>query len=80
MWHGPECFLRCGAQGRSSFYLCDAGSFEIRVCASGVRVGAAVYSAAETIHLVMNNLSHRRKSLTGAFGVELGGELGTASR
>jgi hypothetical protein len=37
---------------------------------------ALQYPAAETIHLVMDNLNiHRRKSLTGAFGLELGSEI-----
>jgi transposase len=37
---------------------------------------ALEYPAAETIHLVMDNLNiHRRKSLTGAFGAEVGGEI-----
>jgi transposase len=34
------------------------------------------YPEAETIHLVMDNLNiHRRKSLTDAFGREVGGEI-----
>jgi hypothetical protein len=37
---------------------------------------ALQYPEAETIHLVMDNLNiHRRKSLTAAFGVEVGGEI-----
>ena len=37
---------------------------------------AMQYSEAETIHLVMDNLNiHRRKSLTDAFGQEVGGEI-----
>jgi hypothetical protein len=37
---------------------------------------ALAYPKAETIHLVMDNLNiHCRKSLTSAFGVEVGGEI-----
>jgi hypothetical protein len=37
---------------------------------------AMQYPEAETIHLVLDNLNiHRRKSLTRAFGAELGGEI-----
>jgi hypothetical protein len=51
----------------------DRSAFEFARFACEV---AMQYPAARTIHLVMDNLNtHRRKSLTGTFGEEAGGEI-----
>ena len=51
----------------------DRSGFEFAVVLCNL---ALQYPQAKTIHLVMDNLNiHRLKSLTGAFGVETGGEI-----
>jgi DDE superfamily endonuclease len=51
----------------------DRSAFEFALVACDL---ALQYPEAETIHLVMDNLNiHCRKSLTGVFGAEIGGEI-----
>ena len=67
------CAVEPKAGRHFTFATPDRSGFEFArvVCELALQ-----YPAAETIHLVMDNLNiHRRKSLTVAFGLELGSEI-----
>jgi hypothetical protein len=67
------CAVEPKAGRHFTFATPDRSGFEF---AQVVCQLALQYPEAETIHLVMDNLNiHRRKSLTGAFGAEVGGEI-----
>jgi hypothetical protein len=67
------CAVEPKAGRHFTFPTPDRSGFEFAQVACRL---ALQYPEAETIHLVMDNLStHRRKSLTDAFGEEVGGEI-----
>ena len=67
--------MRHRAQGGRSFHQSDAHAL-VAEFADFILEIAAHYSAADTIHLVMDNLStHTRKALVDRFGEEVGGWL-----
>jgi hypothetical protein len=67
------CAVEPKAGRHFTFATPDRSGFEFARVASRL---ALQYPAAETIHLVLDNLNiHRRKSLTDAFGADLGTEI-----
>ena len=67
------CAVEPKAGRHFTFATPDRSAFEFALVACQL---AMEYPAAKTIHLVMDNLNtHRRKSLTDAFGAEMGDEI-----
>lgn len=67
------CAVEPKAGRHFTFATPDRSAFEFARAAAEI---ALQYMAAETIHLVMDNLNiHRRKSLTDLFGAEFGSEI-----
>jgi len=67
------CAVEPKAGRHFTFATPDRSAFEFAKVAAEI---ALQYMAAETIHLVMDNLNiHRRKSLTDLFGAEFGSEI-----
>jgi hypothetical protein len=67
------CAVEPKAGRHFTFATPDRSGFEFAQVAFHV---AIQYPAADTIHLVMDNLNiHRRKSLTDLYGAEIGGEI-----
>jgi DDE superfamily endonuclease len=67
------CAVEPKAGRHFTFATPDRSGFEFARVASRL---AMQYPAAETIHLVLDNLNiHRRKSLTDVFGMDLGNEI-----
>jgi hypothetical protein len=67
------CAVEPKAGRHFTFPTPDRSGFEFAQVACTL---ALQYPEAETVHLVMDNLNiHRRKSLTDAFGAEVGGEI-----
>ena len=67
------CAVEPKAGRHFTFPTPDRSAFEFAQVAGHL---AMQYPEAETIHLVMDNLNiHRRKSLTDAFGMKVGGEI-----
>ena len=67
------CAVEPKAGRHFTFATPDRSGFEFAQAAAEI---ALHYWEATTIHLVLDNLNiHRRKSLTGLFGVELGSEI-----
>ncbi len=68
-----QCVLRCPTQGGTAFHQGDRQPLLTRVRRTYLLDIAAAYPEADTIHLVMDNLSsHTRKAAVERFGAEEG--------